>query len=448
MPLCTLWIVSAFVAYDLAVWFANDAYDKQLINSADSVAARLKADGRKILVDLPPAAQAILRYNNTDKFYFQILEKDGSRLSGDAVIPGPVKNPDSEGPVLRNGRFKGKDIRIARIRVDVPNYPEQTVLVQVAETLNTRNELAQHILLSILIPQLVLIALGAFAVWRGVSIGLAPLKILEDSLARRSQMDLTPVEQSNVREIQPLVHAVNGLLLMLAEDIESQKRFVANAAHQFRTPLAALKTYIYYAKRLPADKKMNEVLDKIDSGTERMSHLSNKLLALAKAEPSPVSEKHEILNLNFLASEVTVSFVPQATDRNLELVFRGAEDPASILGNAHNLRELIANLVENAVFYTPPGGHISVCVSKGDRISLTVLDTGPGIPVEERGRVFERFYRVLGVEASGSGLGLSIVKEIALAHNAEVSINDAAASTGTGPGTAITVTFADESITR
>jgi two-component system, OmpR family, sensor histidine kinase TctE len=441
VPLCLLWFISALVAFYLAVGFANSAYDHGLANSADSVAARLRSDGERILVDLPPAAQAILRHNDKDKFYFQILRKDGTRISGDSILPLPVSRLDAEQPIFRYAKLDGREIRMARIRVDVPKYPDEIVLVQVAETLNSRRELAHQILLSIVIPQMILIVLGALAVWRGVARGLAPLKRLEQALSVRSQLDLTPVASNNVpSEVRPLVNEINSLLGKLAEDIESQKRFVANAAHQFRTPLAALKTYIYYAKRLPSDKQMNEILDKIDSGMERMSHLSNKLLALAKTEPANRADRNQNVDLNYLVSEVTAALVPEATKKNVQLAFVGSDRPAIVYGDAHNLSELAGNLIENAVFYTDIGGEVAVSVSNGDEVRLVVHDNGRGIPERERDRVFERFYRLLGTDVPGSGLGLAIVKEIAAAHNAEVSID-----TGTsGKGTVVTVVFASK----
>jgi two-component system sensor histidine kinase TctE len=188
---------------------------------------------------------------------------------------------------------------------------------------------------------------------------------------------------------------------------------------------------------------MNDVLDKIDVGTDRMSHLSNKLLALAKAEPVNRSQTVEPVDLNYLVSEVTAGLVPEATKKNLELAYVGSDSPAIVQGDAHNLAELIANLVENAVFYTAPGGKVCASVSNGERVRISVLDNGPGIPVQERGRVFERFYRLLGVEGRGSGLGLSIVKEIASAHNADVRID----SGPNGTGTVVVVSFPPASST-
>lgn len=438
IPLLILWVISAAIAYCFAVRFANDAYDRELINSADSIAARLQTNGTRVWADIPPAAQAILHYNRQDQIYYQVLRKDGSRLIGDAIIPGPVANLQAEEPVFRNAVLDGKNIRIGRIRVQMPSNPNQVVLVQVAETLNARQKLAEQILLSIMIPQCILILLGAASIWRGVTKSLIPLKNLTDAISKRSQTDLTPVSESDApKEVRPLVTAINDLLLRLKSEIESQKRFVANAAHQFRTPLAALKTYIYYAKRLSVDNEMDSVLDKIDISTERMTHLSNKLLALAKAEPANRFDQFKQVNLNYIVSEITASFASVATKKNLEVTFSGLDSPALVCGDPENLAELVTNLIENAILYTNPGGRVAVRIANGEEIKLIVEDNGCGIPNDEREQVFERFYRVLGTNAPGSGLGLPIVKEIANAHGARVCIE----AGGSGVGTNVTVYF-------
>lgn len=223
-------------------------------------------------------------------------------------------------------------------------------------------------------------------------------------------------------------------------DLEFQQRFVANAAHQFRTPLAGLKTYIYAAKRLPSNERMNNLLDQIESGTDRMSRLSNQLLALAKADPANKFGTYDSVDLNLIVSDVTAGFVEKALDKEIELSFEGSDTPAVIRGNATGLTELTANLIENAILYTQFGGQIVVRLFYENNegcIALSVQDNGPGIPQPERERVFERFYRVLGTEAPGSGLGLAIVKEIATAHEAKVSI----ASLDPESGTTVKVSF-------
>jgi len=448
-PLCLLWLISTGVAYFLAVGFANDSYDQQLVNSADSVVARLRYDNDKVWADLPPAAQAILRHHDLDKFYYQVITTEGKRISGDAHFAGPYRRLNALEPVFRYAKLDGQDVRIARVRAEVKGYPGKEVLVQVAETLQARHRLANQILLSIIIPQIFLILLGAAAVSRSVSKGLKPLSTLKDELGKRTKQDLSPVPDNNIPiEVRPLVVAINDLLTRLRNDVETQNRFVANAAHQFRTPLAGLKTYIYYAKRLLTGedsaedqemrrKQIDTVLDQIDSGTDRMTHLANKLLALAKTDPAISSGRFEPVDLNFIVSEISSEFVGEAIKKNLDLEFLGSEEPALINGDPLNLTELAENLIENAVLYTAPGGRIVVTVVNSGHVLLAVQDNGPGIPADERQRVFERFYRTLGTDVPGSGLGLPIVKEIATAHNAEVQIT----SGPSGVGTTVAVTF-------
>ena len=438
LPLGAIWLLTACGAYFLAEQFAKNTFDRELLNSADSVIARLRSDPVRIWIDMPPAAQAILRHNYRDKIYYQVLRPDGTRISGDAVLPKPVRHFDSPVPSFRYAKLNGQDVRIVRVKANLQGHQDQMVLVQVAMTLNALREMTQQILLSILVPQVFMIFFGALCVSYGIKKGLIPLSKLEKALSARSQFDLTPVQSSETpAEIKPVVNAINVLLEKLRIDLEQQQRFVANAAHQFRTPLAGLKTYIYAAKRLPGDSRMTEMLEKIESGVDRLTHLANKLLTLAKAEPQMGSENHQAVDLNFIASEMTAEFVAEALPKGTELTFVGSERPAMVYGELTDLAELTSNLIENAVIYTQEGGNVTVRVSNGDAVRLMVQDNGPGIPLEEREKVFERFYRVLGTASPGSGLGLPIVKEIATAHKATVAITDCPS----GKGTTVTVTF-------
>lgn len=438
LPLCSVWLLTACGAYFLAEHFANKTFDRELLNSADSIIARLRSDPVKIWIDMPPAAQAILRHNYRDKIYYQVLKPDGTRISGDAFLPKPVRRFDSPVPSFRFAKLNGEDVRIVRVKANLGGNEEQVVMVQVAQTLNALHEMFHQILLSIVIPQVFMIIFGALCVSYGVKRGLIPLVVLERELSLRSQHDLSPVRSNNTPiEIKPLIDALNALLEKLRQDIDQQQRFVTNAAHQFRTPLAGIKTYIYAAKRLPADARMTEMLAKIESGVDRLTHLSNKLLVLAKAEPHTNDISHQPVDLNFIASEMTADFVPEALPRGTELSFIGSEKPAMVNGELSDLAELTSNLIENAIIYTQEGGNVSVRVTNGDAVRLTIQDNGPGIPESEREKVFERFYRVLGTSAQGSGLGLPIVKEIALAHKATVEISDSTS----GKGTTVIVTF-------
>ena len=435
LPLCLLSVVTTSVVYALASGYANAAYDRELLNSADSVAARLRSDGKKVWLDLPPAAIAVLKHNGREKLYYQVISTDGARIAGDTILEGPFPKLNSDEPLLRDDSLKGKKVRIARLKVEVRRYLGGPVFVQVAETLEKRQFLTGQILLAIVIPQILLILFGGIAVSVGVTRGLKPLRVLKDGLSIRSQFDLSPLSEDNEpTELRPLVKAINDLLARLRMDLEFQQRFVANAAHQFRTPLAGLKTYIYAAKRQPSNDRMSNLLDQIESGTDRMSRLSNQLLALAKADPANKLGTYDSVDLNLIVSEVTAGFVERALDKEIELSFEGSDTPAIVKGNATSLTELATNLIENAVLYTQFGGTIVVRLqyeNNEGHIALAVRDNGPGIPEGERERVFERFYRVLGTEAPGSGLGLAIVREIATAHEAKVVIDTIAPESGT-----------------
>ncbi|MFA6210846.1 MAG: sensor histidine kinase N-terminal domain-containing protein [Candidatus Obscuribacterales bacterium] len=423
IPLCMLWLVSTIIAYYLAAGFADDAYDQQLLNSASSVAAQIESDGKDIIVDLPPAAQAIVRHSTQDKIYYQILDHRGQRISGDAIIPGPVNFLQTKPIAFRYASMNGQPVRIVRLRVNISFLPDKIAHIQVAETLHNRHHFTNKILLSIAFPQLLLILSGAIAIAIGVTRGLAPLNKLEIALASRSRLDLTPLEEETApKEVQPLLRALNDLFSRLRDDIEAQQRFVANAAHQFRTPLAGLKTYVFAASQLPADQKMTEMLTHIDTGVERLSGLARKLLILAKSDPSNQTHSYEITDLNSVATEIVEEFQIEALSRNICLKLTLAESPALILGDFSDLTELIANLVENAILYTPASGSVSVLIEANQQVTLIVEDNGPGIAEEHREKVFERFYRILGNCPSGSGLGLPIVKEIATAHGAIISL--------------------------
>jgi two-component system, OmpR family, sensor histidine kinase TctE len=440
IPLSVLWLVCTAVGYFRSVDLAEDRYDHELLNSADSVIGRLEVVNGKVVVDLPPQALAVLRHANS-KFYYQILTKDFARLSGDTDLPGPQDDLPPHVPRLSYGVIEGQRVRVCTVRTPVENHNEYSVIVEVAETVKPREDFAHQLLIGIMVPQLLLIGLGGLAIWQGVSRGLGPLRDLEQALARRSQFDLSPVSDANTpQEVRPLVHAINDLLGRLREDIESQRRFVANAAHQLRTPLAGLKTYVGVVSSMADKAEQKELVtavSQLDNGLNRITHLVNRLLALAKAEPNAAAKiKPQDFDLNLVAAEATSDLIGDAIDKNVDLAFEGAEGPLMVSGDPSSVRELVMNLVDNAVRYTSTGGHVIVRVQNGQNIVLAVEDDGPGIAEAERERVFERFYRVLGVGGAGSGLGLAIVKEIAKSHGARVCLDG-----GKSGGTIIRVEF-------
>jgi two-component system sensor histidine kinase TctE len=438
LPLCIIWLVNSALSYPIALQLANEAFDRDLLNSADSVVARIKINPGGATVDLPPAAQAILRYHNDDKLYYQVVTDSGRNIAGDK-IPIPSTPISETAPSFRYGIIDGQDVRIAALYVQNPSDSMQPLLVQVAETLTSRKQLGEHMWSTIVIPQLLLIVIGALAISFGIGRGLSPLAKLGNAISSRSQFDLSPVSERDApQEVRPIVTAINDLLGRLREDLDAQRRFVANAAHQLRTPVAGTKTFVGLARRQSRDSEINELLSQIDSGLNRMTRLINQLLSLARAEPRSVGAFAEIVDINLIGAEVCATLIAEAVAKDIKLTFDGAVDSTLVTGNRRMLYELVSNLVDNAVRYTPNGGHVQVKVTNDFQTTISVQDNGPGIAEDQRELVFERFYRIDDSETSveGSGLGLSIVREIACAHNANVSID-----TPGGGGTVVKVCF-------
>jgi two-component system sensor histidine kinase TctE len=304
--------------------------------------------------------------------------------------------------------------------------------VRVAETKEQRVALAREFLLSVIMPQLLLILIAGVVVWHGVVRGLAPLERLQRALASRSHVDRRPVSAEGVPgEVRPLVRSINELLARLDGALTLQARFVADAAHQLKTPIAALRTQLDVALREREPGRLREAVEAAYPGLERLQRLASQLLSLARNEPEAAGAVARApLDLNALGLEVATQWVPEALKRGIDLGFEPAQAPAMVRGDAARLRELLDNLLDNAVRYTRDHGRITVRVLAGPPPSLEVSDDGPSIPPEERERVFERFHRLLGTSRDGSGLGLAIAREIARLHDAEIALRDDADGVG------------------
>jgi two-component system sensor histidine kinase TctE len=425
IPLIALSTVSTFLAFLFAERFTNDSYDTFLENSADSIVARLERDQKGVIIaDLPAAAQAVLRHHGIDKFYYQIVDSRGNRIAGDSVLPLPI-GTDRSAAHFRNAVVEGNHVRMCRISV-VPDEKTQPLWIQVAETLNARQRLLFKILLSIVVPQLALVALGCVAVWYGVQNGLSSLTKLSQLLRRRSRLDLSPVEIGNTpAELVPVTSALNEMFNYANSHMHSQQEFIGNAAHQLRTPMTALKTYIDYLKRVNDSPAVTGVLHQIEQVTNRLVHMTNRLLVLARAE-GKTDRPIQTVDLSAVIDDAAANVVAIAISKGVEMHFDIPGSPLGVFADAHELCELVTNLLENAIHYTGEGNGVWITVSGEEDITLTVADEGPGIPEEEKSKVFERFYRASNAGNSGCGLGLSIVREIALKYGASVDVRDRA----------------------
>ncbi len=407
---------AAALTYYVALRVATFAYDRSLLDPALDIAANVTIEAGAPHLALLKQAQEALLYDHEDTLVFQIREPGGALVAGDpslnsppALAPGGLSFFDSE--------YRGQRVRVAALRSDSGLY------VQVAETLNKRNRLIWEILAAGLVPTL-LIALATLALaWTGVARGLAPLAWIRTQLLGRTPSDLRPLaEGTTPTEIAPAIGALNRLFAQLRESNAMQQRFLANAAHQLRTPLAGLQMHLELLLRRDLDAEVRSEIEGMHAATVRASHLANQLLALAKAEAS-VDDVGRLatVDLYAIADHAAQEWVQRAIARDIDLGF--VLEHATVSGNPMTLGELLDNLLDNALRYTPRGGSVTVrCGSELGQPYLSVEDNGPGIPESAHGRVFERFYRIQGTLGDGAGLGLAIVKEVALRHRAALRI--------------------------
>ena len=427
-PLLLLVVAGSFVSYRIALSAATKAYDSALLDPVLAIASHLRLTDGRLELDLPSIAIEALRIDTEDRVYYHVLGPNGELIAGTPRLPAPPERLTPEEHVFYDARLEGERVRIAARAVKVE---PGIAIVQVAETLVKRDKLVLELLFASTVPQLLIAFVAVVLFWLGIGQGLRPLDRLRDEIAARSPRDLRPVsEQDKPQEVRSLVSALNRLLSRLNAAIESQQRFIANAAHQLRTPLAGLKTHAELARRQPSTAEMSSLLEMIAGETQRTSHLVNQLLTLARAEPGETLSGSQPVNLHETISRDLRDWVQRALGKNIDLGFE--LDDAWTLGEPLLLRELAANLLHNALAYTQAGGSVTVRTRARDGESvLEVEDNGPGIPEAEREKVFERFYRVAATGGEGCGLGLSIVSEIAERHSGRIELSRPAGGRGT-----------------
>jgi two-component system sensor histidine kinase TctE len=432
-----LLILGSVGAYFLSLEPASDAYDQALADVALALGERLRASPEDLAFDLPGAAEQVMRTDKFDTIYYQVRRPDGSPLAGDPELPPPPQSqPPEDGVVAYDAVYRGRPIRVVALLVPCAG---RTCTVQVAETTNKRRQLERNIVLSSLLPGLLIALATLVIVWFGVARGLAPLESLSAEIRARSPSDLRPIDPGQVpQEAQPLVGALNQLFDQVAEASGNQQRFLANAAHQLRTPLAALQAHTELALAKGVPEAHRAELEQIHRASIRTARLAGQLLALARAEPGGYrGEGHKPVNLRALVEGAADEWVHRALAKEIDLGFELADVQAT--GDALLLREALGNLIHNAIEYTPQGGRVTVRTGRrGAEPFLEVEDDGPGIPPAERSQVFERFYRLAGTPGAGSGLGLSIVREIAAAHGAKIEVG----AGDSGRGCKVGLTFA------
>lgn len=428
-PLVPILLVGAFIAFQLAWRATQDTFDLALLDLALDLSRQVRVVDGELALDLPPAARQILSTGSVeDRVVFAARSDSGTFISGDPALP--VKASPAQG--IRHQYYDadvgGTRMRAIALRSDVEGSRGH-VDIAVAHTLKARNRIFFNILGGLLIPEVLLVVASLAVVWFGVRRGLAPAERLRAEIVSRSPQDLRAIEESSAPiELQPILHAINELLARLDTALGGQRQFIANAAHQLRTPLAVLRARIELAQCDP-EKVSAATFDELLAAAERTTRLANQLLALARAENIHAAEEtHDEVRLKQLVTDLAGDWVMRAVDHGLEPVFE-LED-ATVRGSTFLIRELLANLVDNAIRYTPAGGSVTVRVwREGDASMVEVEDTGPGIPAEFREKVRQRFFR-LATQTEGCGLGLAIVDEIAMAHGAQLEFSDPPSGTG------------------
>lgn len=445
-PLLLLWPISLALTWLVAQNLANKPFDRALVYNVQALAQFIQVGPKaSVRFALPQPASELLRADDSDDVYYQVRDAAGKYLSGERELPTPpapefTDSPDADRaldePQLRDTEFRGLPVRVAYLWVPVDDG-RQHALVQVAETREKRSVLATEIIKGVMLPQFAILPLAVLLVWLALVRGIKPLSQLEQRIRARRPDDLSRLDDSAVpQEVSPLVDSVNDLLTRLKESVATQKRFLADAAHQLKTPLAGLRMQAELALREDAgEDELKHSLQQIGHASVRATHTVNQLLALARAEAGSAALAHQPVDLAALTIEVVRAAVPAALERRVDLGYDGPEPGAPHLvrkGNPVLLKEMLRNLVDNALHYAPGGAdgdsaEVTVRLRQsppGGGLSIEVEDNGPGVAESDRELVFQPFYRALGTNVDGTGLGLPIVREIAEQHGATVSVLD------------------------
>lgn len=398
--------------------------DKRLRDASNQIMAHLSATQGGISIEGATPQSMI----------FAVRDEQGHLLAGDAHVP-PVRLSANDSQIFAMTAVEGRNLRTLTTRFDTRSG---VVFITAADARAPSDSAARYGFMSTLLWDFVQLDITLVVVWFGIQLGLRPLKRLRDEIAERSSNDLRPIVDPSVpREIAPVVVTLNRLFATLRQSTQSQQQFIANTAHQLRTPIAGMQAQLDVLIGEPAALPVRERLATLQEGIRQLGHAANQLLTLARADPSAnFAAKKQSLDLSAITAEVASRYFDRAIQANIDL---GVDlKPAVLSADPALLDDLISNLIDNALKYTPAGGKVTLSVSAvGERPCLAVEDTGPGIPEGERQRVRQRFYRLPNSPGHGSGLGLAIVDEIAALYGATLTIG----TPNSGRGTRMSVQF-------
>jgi two-component system sensor histidine kinase TctE len=433
VPLGIFALVQFSVAYRTAGITAQVVTDRILLASAHSIAENIESGENGIEAIVPPSALGMFDLGYGDSVYYRVSRADGRLLAGYIDLQTPHAPAVGGQPRYYDATYRAGPVRLVAVTQPVPGRRGvQDAIVIVAETLNGRNAMSRQLWLGSAVQQFLLVAFAGTLAWFGLQRILAPLIQLSNEVREREPDEYAPFAVAALQaELDPLVNALNGYMLRLQSQLDAQRRFTANAAHQLRTPLALLRTQATYALRTTNELDRADATRGILTTTLQITRLTNQLLSLAKAEPHGQPLRRGQVDLVPVTREILEEYGRLAVDRSVDLAFEVKGHGAIVNADRALLRDLVVNLVDNAIRYTPVGGHVVVTVEREHlQCVLRVEDTGPGVPASKRALVFERFYRVAGRDSEGSGLGLAIVKEIVDAHQGAINLRDRARGSG------------------
>lgn len=435
--LAILVAVNSVSSYRTALQAVNTAYDRSLLAVARAVADRVELRGGQVVVEVPYVALDFFQSDLRGRVYYRVGGLDGRAVSGyDDLPPLPPGVPRSEDYFalahFYDDQYRGEAVRVVALLQPVfDDSARGMALVQVAETFVSREALTRKLMIDTLARQLLLVALAALVIAIVVRVAFRPLGRLRAELDARAAGDLSPIDSRDApREVAALVAGMNDYVGRLKSTLDRQERFIADASHQLRTPLAVLRTQAGLALREEEPVRLRETLSAMDRSVGDTIHLANQLLTRARAQHGIATPAFGDLDLAQVAREACLDLGAGAVAKRIDLGFEG-ENAVPVRGDPTLMRELVKNLVDNAIRYTPEGGRVSVRLSATDEApAIEVEDSGEGVAAADRERIFDPFHRLASSKQPGVGLGLSIVRDIARAHGAEIELADGAGGVG------------------
>lgn len=437
IPQLVLWLAAGVATYKFVEGYANQAVDASLLQASRALARQLKPIGNGLLIDFPRAAQDVLEADPRDRLLYMVSSPPGQFILGNQSLPPPPnqgQTPSLDTPYFFDGSMPAsageQPIRLVALYLRFGDDKEapQTMLVQVARSSANREELARRILVDMLLPMSSLVLLMTVIVHLGIRAGLSPLTRLRQQVEGRAPTDLAPLQLASApRELWSLATAINTLLSAVQNTVATQKRFIGDAAHQLRTPLAGLKSQTEIALQSNPDPQLHSRLLRVHESATRSAHLVNQLLTLARAEPESVmAHDRQRFDLHRMAKSLTAEWVPKALRAHIDLgMNEETTAPVWVEANELLMREALTNLMDNAVQYAGAHSQVTVRVATdalAEQACLEVSDNGPGLSHTDQAMVFERFVRASEI-GQGCGLGLAIVKEIVERHDGSVTLS-------------------------